>query len=82
MPVPDALLGAISSLNSEGIFSRGINASSYPLPSQQHLPERWENTVIVVPGGCQVGSACVCGVQAPCSLEAWGEWGVTETLCP
>jgi hypothetical protein len=28
-----------------------------PLPPQQDLPEGWEDAVIVVPSGCQVGPA-------------------------
>lgn len=32
------------------------------------LPEGREDAVVVVPGGCQVGPAGICGVQAPRSL--------------
>lgn len=41
-------------------------------PLQQGLPEGWEDTVIIVPGGRQVGPARVGGVQAPRSLSYEG----------
>lgn len=45
------------------------------VPPQQGLPEGWEDTVIVVPGGRQVGPARVSGVQTPRSLSHEGRWG-------
>lgn len=55
--------------------SRGITPSR---PLLEGLPEGREDAVIVVPGGRQVGSARVGGVQAPRSLVGWkggGEGG-------
>lgn len=48
------------------------------VPLQQGLPEGREDTVIVVPGGRQVGPARVGGVQAPCSLPCEGREGGTR----
>lgn len=64
----------------EPVPNAPLGASPYPLPLQQHLPERRENAVIVIPGGCQIGPARVSGIQAPRSLEAQGEWGIIEVL--
>lgn len=67
-------------LSPSHLSSRGITVSPPfprlpppPPPMQQGLPEGWEDTVVVVPGGCQVGPTCVGRVQAPCSLVVCGK---------
>lgn len=55
------------------LSSRGLPPTH--VPPQQGLPEGWEDTVIVVPGGRQVGPARVGGVQTPRSLSHEGKWG-------